>query len=126
MADSRHRCGFSIPWFPVRVFAEQSRSPLGAGVSRRGALARRLCQAVQDLIRGEALDVEYETRRDLTTEDYLLMARLKTGSLMGAACALGAAAAGACPEVVARMDRFGRSLGPAFQIADDLLGVCGA
>ncbi|MEU4675216.1 polyprenyl synthetase family protein [Amycolatopsis sp. NPDC023774] len=88
-------------------------------------LARRLCTAVQDLIRGEALDVEYETRRDLTTDDYMLMARLKTGSLMGAACALGAAAAGACPEVVARMDRFGRSLGLAFQIADDLLGIFG-
>jgi geranylgeranyl diphosphate synthase type I len=82
-------------------------------------LARRLCQAVQDLVRGEALDVEYEARRDLTTEDYLLMGRLKTGSLMGAACALGAA----CPEVVTRMDRFGRSLGLAFQIADDLLGI---
>lgn len=88
-------------------------------------LARRLCGAVQELVRGEALDVEYESRRDLTTEDYLLLAQLKTGSLMGAACALGAAAVGACPEVVTRMDRFGRSLGLAFQIADDLLGIFG-
>lgn len=88
-------------------------------------LARRLCQAVQDLVRGEALDVEYESRPDLTTEDYVLMARLKTGSLMGAACALGAAAAGAGPEVITRMDRFGRSLGLAFQVADDLLGLFG-
>lgn len=98
---------------------------LALGCLDEVTLARRLCQAVQDLVRGEALDVEYESRRDLTTDDYILMARLKTGSLMGAACALGAAAAGACPEVVARMDRFGLSLGVAFQIADDLLGIFG-
>ncbi|MGW5334185.1 polyprenyl synthetase family protein [Streptomyces bauhiniae] len=84
-----------------------------------------LCKAVQELIRGEALDIEYESRRDLTTDDYLLMAELKTGSLMGAACALGAAGAGGAPELVFRMGRFGRNLGLAFQIADDLLGVFG-
>ncbi|MFE6163245.1 polyprenyl synthetase family protein [Streptomyces sp. NPDC056486] len=90
-----------------------------------GALVGRLCGAVQDLIRGEALDVAYETRRDLSTEDYLLMAELKTGALMSAACSLGAAAAGGSPELVARMDRFGRCLGLAFQITDDLLGIFG-
>ncbi|MFE9768154.1 polyprenyl synthetase family protein [Streptomyces sp. NPDC005808] len=88
-------------------------------------LVGRLCEAVQELIHGEALDVEYESRRDLTTEDYLRMAELKTGALMSAACALGAAAAGGPPELVARMGRFGRCIGLAFQIVDDLLGIFG-
>lgn len=88
-------------------------------------LGDRLCQAVQELIQGEALDIAYEARRDLTTGDYLKMADLKTGALTGVACALGAAAAGGPPELVARMDRFGRCLGLAFQITDDLLGVLG-
>ena len=90
-----------------------------------GELVGRMCAAVQELIWGEVLDVEYESRRDLTPADYLVMARLKTGALMGAACALGAAVAGAPSDRVARMDRFGHCLGVAFQIADDLLGVFG-
>jgi geranylgeranyl diphosphate synthase type I len=98
---------------------------LALGCLEDGNLVGRLCEAVQELIRGEMLDVEYESRRDLTPGDYILMARLKTGALMGVACALGAAAAGGSAELVTRMDRFGHNLGLAFQIADDLLGIFG-
>jgi geranylgeranyl diphosphate synthase type I len=127
--QDRQRRGRPTVWaefgMSAGVLAGDALLALALGCLDDVNLSGRLCEAVQDLIRGEALDVEYELQRDLTTEDYLLMARLKTGSLMGAACALGAVAAGACPEVVTRMDRFGRSLGLAFQIADDLLGVFG-
>ncbi len=51
----------------------------------------------------------------------------KTASLMGAACAMGAAAAGAGEDVIAAADAFGMALGMAFQCRDDLLdgdGFC--
>ncbi len=51
----------------------------------------------------------------------------KTASLMGAACAMGAAAAGADETVIAAAEGFGMALGMAFQCRDDLLdgdGFC--
>lgn len=51
------------------------------------------------------------------------IARLKTGSLFGLATALGAIAAGATPERLDAIDRFGRSVGVGLQMLDDLSGV---
>jgi geranylgeranyl diphosphate synthase type I len=53
------------------------------------------------------------------------MARLKTGALFGAACAMGASPCDADPVVVDHLDRYGQALGLAFQISDDLLGLVG-
>jgi octaprenyl-diphosphate synthase len=52
---------------------------------------------------------------------YLRVVRGKTAALFSAACKSGAQLAGAPPDVVARLDRFGDLLGIAFQMADDLL-----
>jgi geranylgeranyl pyrophosphate synthase len=51
------------------------------------------------------------------------IARLKTGSLLGLATALGAIAAGAPPERLDAIDRFGRAVGVGLQMLDDLSGV---
>ncbi|MFH9425505.1 polyprenyl synthetase family protein [Streptomyces sp. NPDC017529] len=88
-------------------------------------LAQRLCATVQELIEGQALDIAFETRTEVTLKEYTAMALGKTGSLMGAACTLGALAAGCEPERAVHFDRFGRALGLAFQITDDLLGLFG-
>ncbi len=48
---------------------------------------------------------------------------LKTGVLFGVACQLGAVAAGADEATVDRFDRFGRQLGQAYQLADDLMDL---
>jgi geranylgeranyl diphosphate synthase type I len=53
------------------------------------------------------------------------MVEAKTGALFGCACALGALAGGATTAQVSALDRFGRHLGVAFQLADDLLGIWG-
>lgn len=91
-----------------------------------GARALRvLGGATVELIEGEALDTAFEQRRDVTVSEYLVMAEGKTGSLMGAACALGALAGGADEEATRHLTRFGRRLGVAFQIADDVLGLFG-
>jgi geranylgeranyl diphosphate synthase, type II len=49
----------------------------------------------------------------------------KTGAMIRVSLRLGALTAGATPEQLTALDRYGRAVGLAFQIADDLLDVCG-
>ncbi|MFE1173040.1 polyprenyl synthetase family protein [Streptomyces sp. NPDC058773] len=93
---------------------------------------RRSAEAVQELsgallalVAGQGADLAFETRADVGLEECLDMAAGKTASLLAASCALGALAAGAGAERVDALRQFGRHLGLAFQLVDDLLGVWG-
>ncbi|MFC4946172.1 family 2 encapsulin nanocompartment cargo protein polyprenyl transferase [Pseudonocardia sp. GCM10023141] len=86
---------------------------------------RVLSAAVQELVDGQIADLDFEQRSDVGIPECLHMAECKTGALLGAACALGAAAGGGSPAQVQELDRFGRDLGVAFQFVDDLLGIWG-
>ncbi len=70
---------------------------------------------------GQALDIEYETRADVTVEQYLRMIDLKTGNLLGLAAQLGALAVGATDAAADDLRDYGQLLGRAFQIQDDML-----
>jgi octaprenyl-diphosphate synthase len=61
----------------------------------------------------------------LTETEYLEIIEAKTAELTAVSCRLGALFAGASEELVEQLDGFGRDLGIAFQIADDLLDVQG-
>ncbi len=74
---------------------------------------------------GQYYDCEFEKRRQVTIDEYLVMAAGKTADLMGCACALGALSAGADPTAVWALDQFGYQLGLAFQIVDDVMGIWG-
>jgi octaprenyl-diphosphate synthase len=67
------------------------------------------------------------TRGDftLTEEEYLDIIEAKTAALWACSCRLGAHFAGAPEKVVLRLERYGRDVGIAFQIADDLLDLLG-
>ncbi len=62
---------------------------------------------------------------DLTEGEYLSIVEGKTAELTAVSCRLGALFAGASDKLAGEMDGFGRDLGIAFQIADDLLDVLG-
>ena len=62
---------------------------------------------------------------ELTEDEYLEIIEAKTAELTAVSCRLGALFAGAADELVEQLDGFGRDLGIAFQIADDLLDVQG-
>lgn len=62
---------------------------------------------------------------NLSEDDYLSIVEAKTAELCACSCALGAYYAGGDEETVARVASFGRNLGIAFQIADDLLDLEG-
>jgi geranylgeranyl diphosphate synthase type I len=77
------------------------------------------------LTQGQHLDLSYETKDDLTMEDYWSMVEGKTAALIAACTELGALAAN-CDEPTCLLYRkFGRYLGIAFQVQDDLLGIWG-
>ncbi|APA96396.1 polyprenyl synthetase family protein [Nocardia seriolae] len=89
------------------------------------AAANRLEDAVIDISLGQHRDCEFERRTRVDLTEYTDMAAAKTGSLFGASCALGALVAHADPETVAAMEEFGRELGVACQLTDDILGIWG-
>ncbi|MEO6435417.1 MAG: polyprenyl synthetase family protein, partial [Tepidisphaeraceae bacterium] len=74
------------------------------------------------MIGGQVLDIESENKH-LALEALQQIHRRKTGALLTAACRMGAIAAGASPEQLERITRYGEHLGLAFQIVDDLLDV---
>ena len=86
---------------------------------------RFLNGCVSELIEGQALDLEFETRRDVTLEDCRRMAAGKTASLLECASALGAILAGAPQAQIELLCGFGQELGMAFQLIDDAIGIWG-
>ena len=90
----------------------------------RPALAL-LTTAMIGLCRGQVLDLQFEQRVDVTLEEYLAMVALKTAGLFECAARLGALAAGAGAVAADRAGKFGRELGIAYQIIDDVTGIWG-
>jgi geranylgeranyl diphosphate synthase type I len=77
------------------------------------------------LTEGQFMDIGFETRSDITPQEYLLMVESKTATLLSAACELGALVGSDSADQWERMRSFGRHLGLAFQIQDDVLGIWG-
>ena len=74
---------------------------------------------------GQQLDVEFETRNDVTEDEYIEMIRLKTSVLLACAVKIGAILAGASQDDADNLYKFGEQIGLAFQLQDDLLDVYG-
>lgn len=74
---------------------------------------------------GQEYDMDFETRNDVTEDEYIEMIRLKTSVLLACALKMGALLADAPQEDANRMYRLGEQIGLAFQLQDDLLDVYG-
>jgi geranylgeranyl diphosphate synthase type I len=97
------------------------------GLSAERTLKARkvLNDACREMIEGQHQDLTYELRTDVTLNEYLEMVERKSAALLGASVELGALVAGADEEEAARFATFGREIGLAFQIRDDILGIWG-
>ncbi|GJF29740.1 polyprenyl synthetase [Kitasatospora sp. NE20-6] len=102
----------------LRVLADDDHPAAAAAI-------RRLADCVVELCAGQQADCAFEQRNDVTLAECLGMAEGKTGALLGCACAIGALYAGAGEGVADVMDAFGREIGLAFQLIDDLIGIWG-
>ena len=72
---------------------------------------------------GQQYDIEFETRDNVSEEEYLEMIRLKTSVLLAASLKLGGILAGASDSDLENLYQFGEKMGLAFQLQDDLLDV---
>ncbi len=78
-----------------------------------------------EVCEGQQLDIDFETRNDVTIEEYIKMITLKTSVLLGASMKIGGIIANASAEENALLYNFGLQLGIAFQLQDDYLDTFG-
>ena len=100
-------------------FMLESGAPSERTVAALSALARtctRICE-------GQALDVAFETREDVTTDEYIRMVEQKTAVLYAAAARVPALLLGADDETADALYQYGLDIGRAFQIRDDVLDL---
>jgi geranylgeranyl diphosphate synthase type I len=98
----------------------------GVGAELILRLADQFDRMTIQIVQGQALDLGFEGRDDVTPEAYLQMIELKTAVIVRFAAWAGALIAGAGEEQADRFATFGLSLGLGFQVRDDLLGIWGA
>lgn len=80
-------------------------------------------EGINHVCEGQALDMEFEKRMDVSTGEYLEMISGKTAALLSASLQLGGVAANASKEQLKNLQQLGESLGLAFQVQDDLMDV---
>ncbi|MFA7274308.1 MAG: polyprenyl synthetase family protein [Crocinitomicaceae bacterium] len=88
-------------------------------------LLRVFNQTAVEVCEGQQMDMDFESRKDVSIEEYIEMIRLKTSVLLGCALEMGAIIAKANAENRHLLYEFGQELGLAFQIKDDLLDLYG-
>ena len=113
--------GVTMVPFAARTALEGARA-LGLPLATCGSIVRQLMRAsgAGGMVGGQLLDLEGEGKA-LTLADLERIHRAKTGALIAASVRIGATAAGASGARAVALDRYGESVGLAFQIADDVL-----
>tara|TARA_B110000459_G_scaffold138561_1_gene151154 strand:+ start:953 stop:1918 length:966 start_codon:yes stop_codon:yes gene_type:complete len=82
-------------------------------------------KAAIEVCEGQQWDMDFETQSNVSIPDYLKMIEYKTAVLLGAALQIGGITSGASKEVQNHLYAFGKDLGIAFQLKDDLLDAFG-
>jgi geranylgeranyl diphosphate synthase type I len=89
-------------------------------------LVSRLAKACVDVCEGQLLDVKMAEEKKIPAQaEYITMIGKKTAALFDVSCAMGAICATNKVKDITNLSSFGRNLGIAFQITDDLIGVMG-
>jgi geranylgeranyl diphosphate synthase type II len=88
-------------------------------------LAKLFSKTAIEVCEGQQYDVDFETRNDVTVDNYIKMITYKTAVLLGASMKMGAIIAKASKEDQNKIYDFGKYLGIAFQLQDDYLDAFG-
>src|SRR5690606_2731394 len=87
---------------------------------------RLFTQTALEVCEGQQYDMEFETRFNVSEEEYLEMIRLKTAVLLGCSLKCGALLANAPEDTTRQLYELGITLGLAFQLQDDWLDTFGS
>ena len=82
-----------------------------------------LVKTSNELCEGQALDIEFETRKEVAIDEYLKMISGKTGALFDGSATIGAIVGTEEEEYIRALSKWGRNVGIAFQIWDDVLDL---
>lgn len=88
-------------------------------------LLGRLSRIAAEVCEGQQFDMNFESRDDVTVEEYIEMIRLKTSVLIGFSMEMGGLLASVPAPVSDSLYRIGETIGLGFQLKDDLLDVYG-
>lgn len=107
-----------------KAFQTVSSSKLSSEANIR--LVSMLAEACVDVCEGQLLDIRMgETKTLPTQSQYIKMISKKTAALFSVSCAMGAVCATDNKKDISNLVSFGKNLGIAFQITDDIIGVIG-
>ena len=91
---------------------------------KKGAeLAQQLGKVAIEICEGQQMDLNFETQKEVSIEDYLEMIRLKTAVLLATALQMGGTVAEAKPTDIQALYDFGIHIGMSFQLQDDILDL---
>ena len=90
-----------------------------------GEVLSLFTQTALEIGEGQQYDIDFETRNDVSEDEYIEMMRLKTSVLLACALKIGAVLAGASKADADNLYKFGEQIGLAFQLQDDYLDVYG-
>lgn len=88
-------------------------------------VCRRIADASVEVCSGEIVQTQRRFDLKLGLADYFKIIEMKTAALFSAACELSAFLNGAPPEIIKSLRTFGRKLGTAYQIYDDVVDLVG-
>jgi geranylgeranyl diphosphate synthase type II len=86
-------------------------------------IAKVFTEGVVEVCEGQAYDKEFETRRAVRVDEYLLMIEKKTAKMVAVAAEIGGLIGNGTGASIRALRRYGRHVGRAFQIQDDLLDI---
>jgi len=102
------------------------------GAAEAGAKAEDVLDLVRgfeattlEIVSGQVLDLQFESRTDVTPDEYIAMITGKTARIVEYAAGAGAWIGGAGPDIAGDLAGYGMALGIGYQIHDDLLGTFG-
>ncbi len=98
---------------------------LSLGRIREGTLKAHRCfnESALEVCEGQAMDLNFASDSEIGLNDYLEMIEKKTGSLLGCAAQLGGILGSQDEKTCESLKSYGRNLGKAFQIQDDILEI---
>jgi geranylgeranyl diphosphate synthase type I len=135
--ERRHRpTVWSIWGLPQAINAGDALATIAGlsliGLAKRGVPAEKqllthkaMYEACLTTIEGQYLDIAYESRFDIGVDEYLEMIEKKTATLIARSLEMGALLGGDNQDMINGLYQYGRNLGLAFQVRDDILGIWG-